>query len=640
MIFGNRKTIGVFFSGFDAAFSETLYRTIHQHLDLLDADFLFFSTISYHQNQNQYDIHENRLFDLVPFEDLDGAIVIPDSYIMQGFHHALAEKLFSGTKGPIVTLRSQEGAGSHIFTDETEGIRPLIRHLLDIHRLTRLCFVTGYPGHPDAERRLACFREEMAAHDLPIPDEAIFQGDMWVTSGPAAYHYFYEEHHLQPEAIICANDYMAKGVMEALQEHGICVPEDVIVTGFDNVVDLGDAGSTLTTIAQDYETMILRSLELLREQLALSPEKRSDQDISIPGRLVLGQSCGCFHPNETYLNQYIARNVHTRDREQDQQIKTTYLNIDLSACDTFEDLHRVLVHHMGKLAGLQDFYLCLFADEESGGRCLFPEKMTDKACLVSVIENQKDAGMPMCVFNVRKLLPDRLKDHSQPRIIYMSLLHHLDQFYGYSLFCLNSQQTSIAFFQYRNVMISGALRNIFLQRRLREMYEERRILSITDPLTHTLNRRGLEEALNAQWSALCSSHTPAAFFSFDMDRMKYINDHFGHPAGDRALQLVVQALTEVLGSDTLIARTGGDEFLAFLPNCEEAEAASLVEAFEAALPRLTAEAGLPYSVSCSPGFYVLRLDSASNFEQCVLRSDQAMYVQKALHRAALQEKSL
>ena len=106
----------------------------------------------------------------------------------------------------------------------------------------------GFVDHDASNRRIEAFRQEMAAHGLPVPESAICHGNMWSNCGEIAYEAFFTDPENRPEAVVCANDYMAVGLMRELHSHGIRVPEDVIVTGFDNVSRLGVEEPSLTTI--------------------------------------------------------------------------------------------------------------------------------------------------------------------------------------------------------------------------------------------------------------------------------------------------------------------------------------------------------------------------------------------------------
>lgn len=94
-------------------------------------------------------------------------------------------------------------------------------------------------------------------------------------------------------------------------------------------------------------------------------------------------------------------------------------------------------------------------------------------------------------------------------------------------------------------------------------------LAGTDPLTGLLNRRGMLAAATNLLGATHGVWKPIAAYVVDVDHFKDVNDSFGHSAGDAALVVVARALgravADVGAADTILARTGGDEFLILTP---------------------------------------------------------------------------
>jgi diguanylate cyclase (GGDEF)-like protein len=101
-------------------------------------------------------------------------------------------------------------------------------------------------------------------------------------------------------------------------------------------------------------------------------------------------------------------------------------------------------------------------------------------------------------------------------------------------------------------------------------------MALQDPLTGTLNRRGLLQALDSSFARAERDDSSTALLFFDLDGFKAVNDTYGHEAGDRLLKDVADAIRKVLrGGDTL-ARLGGDEFAVVCERVTSEEIASLV----------------------------------------------------------------
>ena len=301
MIPERRRRIGVFLNASDMYFSGVLYDTFREKARAMNADLVFFTSIDYRIPNTDGDPQERELFRFAPVEDLDGLILVPDSYEVTHNREALEQEIRRRARAPIVSLRSMDSLGDCVFMDEKRAIRPLVRHLIEEHGIRRLAYLGGFPGHLPTQQREDAFREEIRTHGLTFDEQYFMRGNMWYSSGPRAYAYFFEKLEEPPEAIVCANDYMACGLIEELQRHGIRVPEDVIVTGFDHSLRDGRGSVSLTTIEQGYREMA--------ERAALQLEKRMNgedtgeaRQIGVSGRLILGESCGFFDDGDLQVH--------------------------------------------------------------------------------------------------------------------------------------------------------------------------------------------------------------------------------------------------------------------------------------------------------------------------------------------------
>ena len=631
MISGRRKTIGVFLCKAYSLFDNAVYHALEEEAKKHDFDVIVFTTVGYFSSQNEYDSQERGMFAFAPIEQLDGIIVAPDTYEIEGFRELLREELTRRASCPVIAIRHLGDEFDCVYTDENQALRPMMKHLLEHHGLKRISFLAGYEGHPDSELRLQTYREEMVAHGLTVDEQKhITHGNMWLDCGPKAYEALFSDPEDLPQAVVCANDYMAVGLMRTLREKGLRVPQDVIVTGFDNVPSVALNEPTITTVEQDFAGMVTIAMEELDRQIR---EGKSDGKRKIPmeGRLILGESCGCGkRGDEYYIRISTERNAQV-DRMNTREVGMTYLTIELNACDDLKELHRVLVDKMNDTPMVRDYYLCLFERGKDGnGDPVFSKEISDSACLVHVMRNRQDHGMPMISFDRQQLLPGMAERADEPQVLFLMLLHQRENAYGYSMFHFQPGEVPSNFFQHWNVILSGALSNMHKRNELMVLYEERRLSSITDVMTRLLNRRGLEERLAPMWQQLCNRHETIAFISFDMDRLKQINDTYGHQAGDYAIRLTGEAIRRAAPKEAILARMGGDEFLAVLPRADRQETECFMNAFREELRLLNEQEGRAFDVNASCGAVTLRLDILSTVEECIQKSDEELYHQKEM----------
>jgi diguanylate cyclase (GGDEF)-like protein len=146
----------------------------------------------------------------------------------------------------------------------------------------------------------------------------------------------------------------------------------------------------------------------------------------------------------------------------------------------------------------------------------------------------------------------------------------------------------------------------------------------TDKLTGLLNRRGFDERAAVELAHARRETSSIAVASFDLDYFKRINDEWGHETGDRVLAFLGAALTSQSREVDIIARFGGEEFVALLPGTDSAEA----DAFTRRIRRALADAdasGLP-RVRVSAG--VASAIAPESIEPLLQRADSALYTAK------------
>jgi len=145
----------------------------------------------------------------------------------------------------------------------------------------------------------------------------------------------------------------------------------------------------------------------------------------------------------------------------------------------------------------------------------------------------------------------------------------------------------------------------------------------TDPLTGVNNRRGLDDALSAQFALRTRYNAIFAVAMFDIDHFKQVNDQQGHLHGDRVLQELARLLDGAIRETDLIARYGGEEFVVVMPHTDMAGACIFAE-------RLRAQVESQLSITVSGG--VAAAQEGDTQEALIARVDTALYSAKSAGR--------
>ncbi|MBK8418196.1 MAG: substrate-binding domain-containing protein [Anaerolineales bacterium] len=233
------------------------------------------------------------LYDLIKPEQFDGVLLTADMG-----HDTSADEIRNFCSlfapAPVASFAIQAEGVSSFMADNTGGMRSIIRHLIEAHAYQRIAFVRGPRGHLESDLRFNAYLDELKTHDIPFEEQFVMEGDHTVESGRAAVRTLLDERGIQVQAIAASNDRMAFGVMEALQQRGIHVPDKIALTGFDDVKESQLLGVPLTTVHQSF-------IEAGRQAFGALLNRMNGvqvNDINIlPVQLIVRWSCGCLPEN-------------------------------------------------------------------------------------------------------------------------------------------------------------------------------------------------------------------------------------------------------------------------------------------------------------------------------------------------------
>lgn len=153
----------------------------------------------------------------------------------------------------------------------------------------------------------------------------------------------------------------------------------------------------------------------------------------------------------------------------------------------------------------------------------------------------------------------------------------------------------------------------------------------TDFLLGIPNRRGFAQELGRAIAYIKRYQASGALILLDVDRLKPINDAFGHAAGDQVLKAIAEVLTRQVRASDVVGRLGGDEFAVLLWNLSETDARAKAALLEAEIDRLTfVFEGRNVNSGASAGVAIL--SSHSEAGRALEEADSAMYVRKAQRR--------
>jgi len=181
--------------------------------------------------------------------------------------------------------RSRAARYSYVDTDNAAGMELILDHLTGLgHR--GIAFVTGRLQEINAQERLATYRKFLKGRGITPDERLLFNGDWSLESGYDAFRALYDKSP-RPTAIVFSNDQMALGGIKAAHDRGVSLPDEVSITGYDDIEYASFSSPSLTTIRQPTSDIARIAVDLILERIS---ETAPSRQIILETRLVIRES--------------------------------------------------------------------------------------------------------------------------------------------------------------------------------------------------------------------------------------------------------------------------------------------------------------------------------------------------------------
>lgn len=621
MFSNGRKTIGVILERSIEEFQKKLCEGVLSEADKRGYNVAVFSLYGkYGQNEEHFS-GDQTILELPDYENLDGVILVLDTIIQEENRKIVLDSVHAHCHCPVVSIREPVEGACNLLVDNRTCLDGMVEHFVKDHGFSRLCIMTGPESHWDAVERKDCFVNKMREYGLSVGEHQIFYGDYWFNMGKEACDWFLGDGVEKPEAILCANDYMALAVASELIDRGIRIPEDVCVSGYDGMKDTLLFTPSITTMSVPFREMGKKAVQLLDERQG---KKTETEDFYFRTRLHKRESCGCMKKMGEEItvikrDQYVeGRQAHNRD------VQFDYLSIHLSYCNTVEQIADKMCRFSENINGIRDYAVCLCDGLEEGHEYYH---YTDTMNLRIGMKTHKNMGDICIPFDKRELLPKELTDES-PQFWFFTPLHFQDQCYGYEAFSFWTPEEAGNLFFHWNVTLGNKIHDMLLAGVMKRLIYQLEDMHDKDPLTGLYNRRGLERNWRRMLKKARREHTTIFFSIIDLDGMKGINDRYGHLEGDFAIRKICEVMEMSCSGAYVCARTGGDEFVITAEGITEKTGTLWMDKIEENLEIFNRSRIKEYEIHASTGAVCHIPDDEDTLESYTRESDKIMYRNK------------
>ena len=617
-----RKTIGIILFDITGYYQQQLVHTLSKTASKRGYNLLTFSAFTIYGSDTKNAAGEYNILHLIPYEQLDALIVCHDTFNSNEAVEELWKLVTERCQAPIISIRKKVNGCYNILAEDTDAIPAFVRHFHDVHHFDRIAFMSGPYNHPDAIFRLEKYKEAMAELGLDCPEEYIFEGDFWKNCAADAANHFMNLTN-RPQAIVCANDYMALSLCKELTLQGYSVPQDIDISGFDYVRDARANVPPLTTCYVSVSDMAKKAMETID---TLLNGKEAPACTFVPTKIIIRNSCGCESSTMKDLSLSRMYEVELMEQLINQNAHNTFVSISLENITSAEDIGDYL--RLEDAPGItRDFYLCL-GIHGNGAYPQVKKKAPGFAKRSHSIYSLRDLNpIATSSFETKKLLPPEAI-REEPMAVFFFPIHYLEYNFGYVAATSNGEEAQDTLFHSWLSLIGNTLENSRIRAKNQALLEKLNMLYHEDFLTKLYNRRGFEQFSEEEFAEAKKHNIKTMTLSIDMDNLKYINDVYGHSHGDLALQTIADAMCQACSGCEICARIGGDEFAVFGYDYSEEKAKSYTENFLQYLKDFNADSSLPYCVNASFGYTISDPSLSISRKQYMKASDDLLYQNK------------
>lgn len=626
-----KKKIAVFAGGWgDEYFREVVYG-ISEAAKKENVDTYAFVNFSIHGLDALLNEGEYNLFTLPELEDFDGLILLANSFNQDKEVEYFSEKL-KHIKVPAVAVEYELKHAVSLVSDNYAGMYDLARHIVEDHGARNILYIGGPQDHLENLDRLKALCDVAGKNGFHIPERNIQYGDWSRESGMSVVSAWVEEFGFLPDAILCANDIMAMGACDQLERLNYNVPEDVAVTGFDCLRAGQEYQPTIASVGHEWEQMGNRAFSMLFRMM--NGEEQNNE--ILPTCFVPAQSCGCsfeeLQKNIIFGTRRKQVNVIS-GLDADAHFRHIYRAVD--KIDHAEDLSEALSDLFVREHQMEgeNFVMCLdpeFFRIEEGDFNLCLTGYNDRAEMIGTLVDGKP--YPRMTRKRNEALYWLAKQTKKPMLYIVAPLLGDMKTYGFAVLtgslriaCANQ---FYIWTRHTSQYLELVRRNLTISDLTRKLTK----LSVTDVLTGVYNRAGCEQIAFPMLEEWRNRGGTGIIMLVDVDKMKVINDKYGHANGDLALRTVASVLKSGLPEDWIISRYGGDEFfIGGRVSGEEIDEEALRSSMEAHLEKEVKKRKITIPLTISIGIVKMLPEDTVEITEYLQMADDDMYDRKQAH---------
>lgn len=622
-----KKKIAVLACGWAQYFLYDFLQGVEKIAKENNADVYIFNCYDYVEFSGYPNATGFSIYRLINYEEYDGIIILSDLIKNPRVLEMERQRILKSGK-PAVSINLKLKDISCMRIDNYTGFYELVTHLIKDHNARNLFYIDGNENSLDFTERRKAFRMALQDNQIELNRENIFtvEHSSFNYGYNAASEIFSSDRKL-PDAIVCANDLIALGVLKAAAERNIKIPEQLKIAGYDGNYF---ARNVIPAISTVNDNAFKIGTESAKRVLTGFTEV---QDFKIKSMPIYQGSCGC--ESKIITDQKLFSLKFLSEISQSENFAAQLNQIEeifTDAADVFTLLTNLeLFFSKSHAFEGSDFCIFLKADWASvliNSEENLPQNLSYGSQVQAITSIQNNVKYPREIIKTKDLIPSKMHSDECNTFLFIPIFNH-SYVHGYFV-CKNSLSMISNYHGHQWTRTFGACIERFRKKNMyKQMSQQFLRLSTRDALSGMLNRVGMEKLAKPFYQQNKHNGLTTVLFFVDINSMKTINDKFGHLHGDLAVKTIAQAVLQVVPRNWLCIRYGGDEFLV-VGNSKNYNGEDYCKMITQMVLKKSSTMHLPYNLSASVGTLSVPANSPLSLEEAIEKVDEIMYEQKQM----------
>ncbi len=556
-----RKSIGVFAARCEREYQRNILEGIYKSAFLHDYNVAVFgATVS--GGVGFKHSGELSVFSIPNYDELAGIIYLPDTFDYLRINDFVTTPILSAVsegKLPAITIDYKIDQLSCFYSDDSNAIKAMVDHLVIDHNCKDIAFMTGKKEHPHAQKRLTTFMDAMKEHGITITTDRFYYGDFWCNEGDNFIDFLKNNHKPMPQAIMCANEYMARSVYDSLKRRGYSIPDDILLASY---VDNNKYATYISSVSCRFDTTGYEACNALIDTIEHNTTLPSTT-ITNSGYIMMPSiTCGCKKCNDyNFSNTY---NIEI-DSNGSYFSQFNMMEHDLMNKTEYEDLFLTLDKYTSFIKNVRGIYFCMCENWDKPDINLSNSSsstLSDRLQLYYYHRRNDDGTIERVIgsdklFHRSEMFP-WMNNNAKPSSYIFRSLHFFNRCLGYVV--IDNGDVMQTHDDVYNYWLKDVANSIEALRRLKNI----KYLSYSDLMTGIFNRNGFNNISPGLIEEARKDNHQIILAVCDLNGLKYINDTYGHNEGDYIIKTAAKFISEISVDGSITEhnfRIGGDEFV-------------------------------------------------------------------------------